>query len=78
MQSATRAIADLDQMQEDLPDIKRRSDRLKARAAWRSAADAIPLQESVGPPDTGSAAAARGPINVLLDEYFDVQKLMLR
>jgi hypothetical protein len=77
IQSTTRAIRELDAMQEDLPDIKRRTDRLKSRAAWRGPGDTIPLQESVGPTDTGSAAAARGAINVLLDEYFDVRKLML-
>jgi hypothetical protein len=76
IQATTRAIRELDQMQEDLPDIKRRSDRLKARAAWRGPTDTIPRQESVGP-DAGSAAAARAPINVLLDEYFDIQKLLL-
>jgi hypothetical protein len=78
IQAATRAIADLERMQEDLPDIKRRSDRLRTGAAWRSASDAIPLQESVGPPDPGPASGGRGPINVLLDEYFEIQKLLLR
>jgi hypothetical protein len=78
IQGATRAIADLEQLQEDLPDIKRRSDRLRSSAAWRSGSDAIPLQESVGPPDPGPAAGGRGPINVLLDEYFEIQKLLLR
>ena len=60
-------------MQDDLADIKRRVDRLKSTAAWRGLGDAIPLQESVGPRD----AIGRGSINVLLDDYFDIQKLML-
>ena len=71
--AATRAIGELDAMQEDLADIKRRVDRLKSTAAWRGPGDTIPLQESVGPRD----AIGRGSINVLLDDYFDIQKLML-
>ncbi len=73
IQAATRAIGELDAMQEDLADIKRRVDRLKSTAAWRGPGDTIPLQESVGPRD----AIGRGSINVLLDDYFDIQKLML-
>jgi hypothetical protein len=77
IQATTRALADLERMQDDLADIKRRSDRLRAAAAWRSPGDTIPLQESVGPPDPGPGAVGRGQINVLLDEYFDIQKLLL-
>jgi hypothetical protein len=73
LQATTRALADLERMQDDLADIKRRSDRLRASAAWRGHADTIPLQESVGPRDAG----ARGAVNVLLDEYFDVQRVLL-
>ena len=73
IQAATRAIGELDAMQDDLADIKRRVDRLKSTAAWRGPGDTIPLQESVGPRD----AIGRGSINVLLDDYFDIQKLML-
>ena len=73
IQATTRAIGELDAMQEDLADIKRRVDRLRSTAAWRGPGDTIPLQESVGPRD----AIGRGSINVLLDDYFDIQKLML-
>lgn len=73
IQAATRAIGELDAMQEDLADIKRRVDRLRSTAAWRGPGDTIPLQESVGPRE----AIGRGSINVLLDDYFDIQKLML-
>ena len=73
IQAATRAIGELDAMQDDLADIKRRVDRLKSTAAWRGPGDTIPLQESVGPQD----AIGRGSIHVLLDDYFDIQKLML-
>jgi hypothetical protein len=71
--ATTRALKDLETMQDDLADIKRRADRLSAKAAWRNTGDTIPLQESVGPVD----GIGRGSINVLLDEYFDIQKLLL-
>jgi hypothetical protein len=73
LQATTRALTDLERMQDDLADIKRRSDRLRAGAGWRGHADTIPLQESVGPRDPGG----RGSVNVLLDEYFDIQKALL-
>lgn len=73
LQATTRALAELDRMHDDLPDIKRRSDRLRSGAAWRGQADTIPLQESVGARDAGG----RGSVNVLLDEYFDIQKVLL-
>jgi hypothetical protein len=70
IQATTRALQDLEAMQDDLADIKRRVERLKSTAAWRGPGDTIPLQESVG-------ALGRGSINVLLDEYFDIQRLLL-
>jgi hypothetical protein len=74
--ATTHAIADLDSMQDDLPDIKKRTDRLRQTAAWRSQTDTVPLAESISPPDAGPGAAARGPVNVLLDEYFEIYKVL--
>jgi hypothetical protein len=73
MQASTRALGELETMQDDLVDIKRRVDRLRGKAAWRGPGDTIPLQESIGPVD----AVGRSSLNVLLDEYFDIQKLLL-
>jgi hypothetical protein len=73
LQATTRALVELERMPDDLADIKRRSDRLRAGAAWRSPADTIPLQDSVGPRDASGGAS----VNVLLDEYFDIQKVLL-
>jgi len=73
LQITTRALADLEAMQDDLADVKRRSDRLKTTAAWRSPGDTIPQQESVGLPN----APGRGVVNLLLDEYFEVHKRLL-
>ena len=71
--ATTRALAEIESMQDDLPDIKRRADRLRSAAVWRSPTDTIPLHDSVGPRD----AIGRASINVLLDDYFDIQKLLL-
>ena len=71
-----RAIADLDNMQDDLVDIKARTDRMRRTVAYRSDTDVIPLQESIAQAD----AQKRGrPVpNVLAEEYWDVYKALVR
>jgi len=67
MQRAGRALTELDHMQDDVDDIGARAERLRATAAYRADGDTVPLQ------DTLQAAAA-----VLLEEYWDVYKVLLR
>jgi hypothetical protein len=67
MQRAARALGDLDRLEDDLADIKNRADRLRATAAYRSATDSVPLQ------DTLQSSAL-----VMLEEYWDVYKALLR
>jgi chromosome segregation ATPase len=67
MQRAGRALNDLDHLQDDVADIRARAERLRATAAYRADGDTVPLQ------DTLQAAAA-----VLLEEYWDVYKVLLR
>jgi hypothetical protein len=67
MQKAGRAVADLERMQDDLADLKTRTERLRGTAAYRSDADTIPAQDSLQ-----SAAL------VLLEEYWDVYRTLLR
>jgi chromosome segregation ATPase len=67
IQRAGRALSDLDRMQDDLADLKRRSDRLRRSARYRGEDETVPLPDSL---DTAGA--------VLLDEYWDVYKAMLR
>ncbi len=62
-----RLRGELDQLQDDLADIKARSDRLRATASYRTDAETIPVHESL------QAAAL-----VLLEEYWDVYKALLR
>lgn len=76
MQGAARAIVDLDEMQDDLAEIKARTDRMRRTVAYRTEADVIPMQESIGTADLQKRA--RPLPNVLLEEYWDVYKALLR
>lgn len=67
MQRATRALTDLERMQDDLADIKMRADRLRRTATYRGDTDTVPTQESLD-------SAAR----LLLEEYWDIYKALLR
>ena len=76
MERAARAVADLEKHADDLVDIKARTDRLRRTVAYRGAADAIPMQDSVHAPDAGARPHATP--NVLLEEYFEVYSVLLR
>jgi hypothetical protein len=76
MQAAGRAIVDLDQVSDDLTDIKARTDRMRRTATYRSDTDVIPLQDSIAAPD--APKRARPVPNVLLEEYWDVYKALVR
>jgi hypothetical protein len=54
-------------MEDDLADLKARSDRLRSTAAYRTDGDTVPLH------DTLQSAGA-----VLFEEYWDVYKALLR
>jgi hypothetical protein len=67
MQRAGRALADLEHMKDDIADITARAQRLRSTAAYRADGDTVPLQ------DTLEAAGA-----VLLEEFWDIYKVLLR
>jgi len=67
LQRAGRLVVELDHMQDDLVDIKARTDRMRATATYRTDGDTIPHHETLQ-----SAAP------VLLEEYWDVYKVLLR
>jgi hypothetical protein len=75
--AVARALLDLDRQAEDLVDIKARTDRLRRVAVYRAESDTIPTQDSVH-------AAERSPqggvpaANLLLEEYFDIYRVLLR
>ena len=67
MQRASRAIGDIERMQDDLVALKGRTDALRGTVRYRGAADTVPS------PDSLQAAG-----QVLVDEYWDVYKSLLR
>jgi hypothetical protein len=76
IQLASRALGDLDRMQEDLQDIKIRADRLRAGAVYRNESDTVPVVESINPPPANGRRQATS--NVLLEEFWDVYNVLLR
>jgi chromosome segregation ATPase len=67
MQHASRALADIDNLQDDLADIKARAERLRAGAAYRTESDTVPQHDTL-----------RSAARLLLEEYWDVYKALLR
>ena len=67
MERATRAIGEIERTQDDLALIKGRTDALRGTVRYRGAADTVPS------PDSLQAAG-----QVLLDEYWDLYKVLLR
>jgi hypothetical protein len=74
MKAAEHAIRDIDELQEDLGDIKARTDRLRRSAVFREPSDVIPVPDSV----SVNSDPAGAPYNVLLDECWDVQRVLQR
>ena len=77
MQQAALAAGEVERMGEDLAEIKARADRLRRQAHYRSDDETVPLPESIKPPDSRSPAAKAAP-NVLLDEYWELYRALLR
>jgi hypothetical protein len=76
MQRAAKAAGDIEGMSEDLAEIKARADRLRRQAVYRSAEETVPAPDSIVPPDAG-ASGKRAP-NVLLDEYWELYRALVR
>ncbi len=75
--AAAKTLADLEKQPVDLVDIKTRTDRLRRSAAYRADSDTIPAQESVRPQAPADAGGVQVP-HVLVDEYFDIYRILLR
>jgi hypothetical protein len=67
MHRAGRLVAEIEGMQDDFADIKARTERLRATAIYRADGETVPQYETL-------QSASR----VLLDEYWDVYKALLR
>jgi hypothetical protein len=55
-------------------EIKRRGERMAGTAAWRNATETVPQPASLPPAASGGVPDA----NVLVDDYWDVYKVLLR
>lgn len=73
LDEVTAAVAMVGRQEAIAPEIKDRSDRLRSSATWRTAQDVVPTPASVPP----SGPDGRGG-NVLIDDYWDVYKILLR
>ena len=77
MQRAAHAVADLERLEDDLADVKTRADRLRRNAAYKSTTDVVPLHDSLV--SSEGPAGARRPIpNLLLDEYWEIYRSLVR
>ena len=74
LQRAAQAVSDVERMSEDLGEVKLRADRLRRTAAYRNDAETVPLAESLSQSTSGGGRR----LNVLVDEYWDIYKALLR
>lgn len=77
MQQAAQAVAEIERMGEDLAEIKTRVDRLRRQAIYRTEDETVPQAESIAPPDSRQPGKRAAP-NVLLDEYWELHRALVR
>ena len=74
LQRAAQAVSEVERMQEDLAEVKLRADRLRRAAAYRNDTETVPMAESL----SQSASGGGRRLNVLVDEYWEVYKALVR
>lgn len=74
LQRAAQAVSEVERMQEDLAEVKLRADRLRRAAAYRNDTETVPMAESL----SQSAPGGGRRLNVLVDEYWEVYKALVR
>jgi hypothetical protein len=74
LQRAAQAVSDVERMPEDLAEVKLRADRLRRVAAYRNDTETVPLAESLS--QSGAGGSRR--VNVLVDEYWEIYKALVR
>lgn len=75
MQRAARATAEVETMSDDLAEIKARADRMRRTAAYRGDTDVLPVADSIA---RSGEPSLRVPPNVLLDEYWEIYRGIVR
>lgn len=77
MQRAAHATSELERMQDDLADIKQRADRLRRSAVYRDEAEVVPQPDSLTRPQRDGTVRHGAP-NVLLEEYWEIYRALVR
>lgn len=73
LDEVARAIAMIAAQDGIAPEIRSKTERLKACVTWRTPQDVVPTPTSVPPATPGDRGG-----NVLIDDYWDVYKILLR
>ena len=73
LDEVAQAIAMVNSQQGIAPEIRAATERLKASVSWRAAQDVVPTPSSVPPATPGDRGG-----NVLIDDYWDVYKILQR
>jgi hypothetical protein len=77
MSAAAQATAEVERMGEDLAEIKARADRLRRQATYRNDDETVPAPNSIVTAG-GQAVGQRAAPNVLLDEYWELYRALVR
>lgn len=75
MQRAARATGEVETMSDDLAEIKARADRMRRTATYRGDTDVLPVADSIS---RSGEPSLRVPPNVLLDEYWEIYRGIVR
>jgi hypothetical protein len=80
MELARVALKDLADLDRHLPTLREPTERVRARAVFRSGQDTVPLAESMGDIQLGAdnlAESSPTKINVLVDDYWSIAQVLL-
>jgi hypothetical protein len=77
MHKASQAVADIERMSDDLAEIKLRADRLRRAAVYRNPDETIPSADSIARQEARADTRHTMP-NVLLDEYWEIYRALVR
>jgi hypothetical protein len=77
MHKASQAVTEIERMSDDLAEIKTRADRLRRAAVYRNPDDTVPNAESIALGDARPDSRRMTP-NVLLDEYWEIYRALVR
>ena len=78
MHKASQAVADIERMSDDLAEIKTRADRLRRSAVYRNPDETVPNSDSITRQGCAHEDARRMVPNVLLDEYWEIYRALVR